>query len=482
MVAADRTGQTSRNADKQKRARLREDIRDDGNQDAEGAPARAGGKGQEAGDNKDDRRQEAEEPSRRGFHQTGDIELRAQEGRHALQAGGHGQDQDGGHHGDKALGHALHAFLERQNAAGNDDQGDDAAPRQADEGVSIGKGCDEIAAARAAEEAAGIDEANDARDDEDDDGEDQVQHPAPLRGGNLLTGGDAFRIADEVAVLCLDLEAGHLAVVKAHEADGHDEDQRQQGIEVEGDGLDKQLQAGILGAVHAAGDSGGPGGDRRDHADRRRRGVDQIRQLDPGDLLGIRQRTHDGADGQAVEIVVDEDQNAQQERRNAGAGLGLEVCRRPAAKGLGAARLIDQRDDDAQDHQEDENARAIGDGGNQAIVHDGVHRAGEVVVAVHQATQDDADEQGGVDLLRDERQGDGDDRRDQGPERAVYAAAGRDFSRAFTGCADKLGLFTRAVICDGNGPSAFAFVAGLHPDGIAIRDAADDDYANDGQQ
>ena len=158
------------------------------------------------------------------------------------------------------------------------------------------------------------------------------------------------------------------------------------------------------------------------------------------------------------------------------------MCRRPAAKGLGAARLIDQRDDDAQNHQEDENARAIGDGGNQAIVHDGVHRAGEVVVAVHQATQDDADEQGGVDLLRDERQGDSDDRRDQGPERAVYAAAGRDFSRAFTGCADKLGLFTRAVICDGNGPSAFAFVADLHPDGIAIRDAADDDYANDGQQ
>ena len=87
-------------------------------------------------------------------------------------------------------------------------------------------------------------------------------------------------------MLCLDLEAGHLAVVKAHEADGHDEDQRQQGIEVEGDGLDEQLQAGILGAVHAAGDSGGPGGDRRDHADRRRRGVDEIRQLGPGDLLG----------------------------------------------------------------------------------------------------------------------------------------------------------------------------------------------------
>ena len=122
-------------------------------------------------------------------------------------------------------------------------------------------------------------------------------------------------------------------------------------VEVIGNGLNEELDAGHAGVELRgdAGDGGCPRGDRRDHADRRGGGVNEVGELHAGDALAVGHGGHDGADGEAVEVVVDEDQHAE------------------------------------------------GEGGEQGA-------------------DDDADEEGGVGLLRQQGKADGDDRGNEGPE------------------------------------------------------------------
>ena len=56
-------------------------------------------------------------------------------------------------------------------------------------------------------------------------------------------------------------------------------------------------------------------------------------------------------------------------------------------------------------------------------------------VGVQQAAHQDADEQGGVDLLGNQGQGDGDDGGNQGPEGVVETAGGLDVAHALAGFA-----------------------------------------------
>ena len=132
--------------------------------------------------------------------------------------------------------------------------------------------------------------------------------------------------------------------------------------------------------------------------------------------------THDGADGQAVEVVVDEDDTAQDGSGNHSADAGLDVGLSPAAVSSGAAGLVDQADHHAQDNQEDQDTDVPGVG--QLDDHDvegvGDHTP-DVEVGVQQSTGQDADEQGGVDLLGDQGQADGDDGGQQGPDGGVGA-------------------------------------------------------------
>ena len=95
---------------------------------------------------------------------------------------------------------------------------------------------------------------------------------------------------------------------------------------------------------------------------------------------------------------------------------------RPAAKGGGAAGGIDQGHNGAQDHQEQEDARIVGDGGDKAVVDNGVHSLDKGKAAVEQGSHQNADEQGGVGLLGDEGQADGDDGRQEGPKGVVELA------------------------------------------------------------
>ena len=127
--------------------------------------------------------------------------------------------------------------------------------------------------------------------------------------------------------------------------------------------------------------------------------------------------THDAAHGQAVEVVINEDQTAQQDRGQLCAHPGLDMSLGPTAEGGGAAGLVHQGNHGTQNDQEHDNAHVprVGDGGHDAVVEHVQHSIFEIKIGIHQAAGQNADEQGGVDFLGDQGQYDGDDRGQQGP-------------------------------------------------------------------
>ena len=144
----------------------------------------------------------------------------------------------------------------------------------------------------------------------------------------------------------------------------------------------------------------------------------------------VRHGAHDRADGQTVEVIVNKDQDTEQECRKARACAGFDMCSRPFTVGAGAAGLVHHHDDDAEDDKEDQNADIVGvrQIGDQSFADDRVEYAGEAALCgdgIQDTARHNADEQRGIDLLRDERQSDRDDRREQRPQRSDRAAHGR---------------------------------------------------------
>ena len=284
-------------------------------------------------------------------------------------------------------------------------------------------------------EAAGIDKTGKARRDQHGDGQDQVDDAAVGIGLHALL-SLIHAVAGGVEIV---LEAGvelvqtHRAVVELHEHERDDEHEREQRVEVVRNGAHEQIKAVVV--LDDAGNGGGPRGDRRDHANGRGRGVDEIGELGTGDLVPVGDRQHDRADGQAVEVVVNEDQDAEQEGGEHRADAALDVGLGPAAEGGAAAGAVDERDHGAEDDEEEHDAGAVGDGGHHTVVDDGVKAGDGVEVGVKQRTEQDADEQRRVNFLRDECEDDGDDRRHECPERKRHAAGGCDLAGALAGTA-----------------------------------------------
>ena len=208
---------------------------------------------------------------------------------------------------------------------------------------------------------------------------------------------------------------GHGAEIQFQEDDAQDEDERQQGVEIVGDGPEEEFLSIESGALGEGGDGGGPTGDGGDHADGSGSGVDEVGQFCAGDPVGVRDGAHDAAHGQAVEIVVDENQHPQEEGSQAGARAALHVLVGPLSEGRRRAGLVDEGGHDPQHHQEDEDARPVGDGGQEALVDHGVEGLHQVEIAAQEAAHEDADEEGGVDLLGDQRQSNGDHRGENRP-------------------------------------------------------------------
>ena len=224
----------------------------------------------------------------------------------------------------------------------------------------------------------------------------------------------------EVALLFgKQLKLAHGTVVELHERERDDEHEGHQRIEVIGNGADEQLDAAHAGveSFSGRGHGGGPGRDRRDHADGRGGRVDEVGQLGPGDLVPISDGAHDRADGQAVEIVVNEDQHAEHERGQLCADARLDVRLGPAAERGGAACLVDQRDNDAEQDEEEEDTGVVRDGGDESGVDNGVERGDRMEVRGEQRANDHADEQRAVRLFRHKGENNRNQRRDERPRR-----------------------------------------------------------------
>ena len=403
----------------------------DGGHNADGTPGGTGGEADGSADQEDHGRQEHLQVACTGhgvLDELGGVHGVTGEG---AQGPREGQDQDGGDHLDKALRHRLEGLLEADSAAQPEvDKGehaaDQTAQRQSRTGIGVGEGHHEVmvAVSGIVIVAAGPDQGDHADDDQDDDGHQQVGHGG-LTGSGLLiivsTGEGTLGSGEQVVLdLGVVLMGQHGAVVDVQQGDDHDHDQSQQAVVVPGDLLDEHLDTVDGVRVDVAGNGGGPGGHGSDHADGSGGSVDDVSQLGAGDLVGLGDGTHDSADSQAVEIVVDEDQDAQQhghQLRTSAAGDGLLG---PAAEGLRAAALVHQVNHDAQNHQEhdDTHVIAVGQNGDDTVV--GTHQRHSGVpgseAGVQQRAHQAAQEQGGIHFLRDQGQHDGNDGGQQGPE------------------------------------------------------------------
>ena len=439
-----------------------EHVLDDGDQDAEGAPGGAGGKGQQAAHREHDDGQQHLDAGG-GADKVPDEVLRAQGVGHALQAPGEGEDQDGGHHGLEALGDTAHDVPEGHGPAGQvvedgEHQPEGGAKHQAHGGVGVGEGHDEVVVALIPrqEEIARVDHADNAGRHQHRDGQHQIQHGALALIDLVVHHGVGVGAGEQVPLLHgVALIGRHGAEIGLEQHQPHHHHNGEQGVEVIRDGPDEQVQP--LPVLGEGGHGGGPGGDGGDDADGGGGGVDEVGQLGPGHLVLVGDGPHDRAYGEAVEVVVDEDQAAQHNGGDLRPHPGLDVLLRPSAEGGGASRLVHHAHNGPQYDQKHQDAHivAVGQGGHDPVAEGVGHRALKGEVGVQQAARQNADKQGGIDLLGDQRQGDGDHRGQQGP-RAVEKGAGRgDVARVFA---------VRAGFA-GDGP---AVLGQHHPGGSAV--------------
>ena len=137
--------------------------------------------------------------------------------------------------------------------------------------------------------------------------------------------------------------------------------------------------------------------------------------------MPVRDRTHDVAGGQVVEVVIHTQDGGQDEGGPQGAFLALQVLHGPVAVGLGAAGPDHQGYHGAQNHQEDQDAGVAADVVAQ-VGDQGGNGGHGVELHLDEVANQNAEEQGGVDLLGDQRQTDGHDGGNQGPDGAVEPA------------------------------------------------------------
>ena len=209
----------------------------------------------------------------------------------------------------------------------------------------------------------------------------------------------------------------HGAEVEVREGDEEDHQDREKRVEVPRNGRDEGGHVALEDAVVLQGRThgGGPGRDRRDDAHRRRGRVDDVGELRARDAVVVAHRAHDGAHRQAVEVVVDEDEDPEAARREKRAAAALDLRDGPFAVGLRAARHGDHVNERAQERAEDQDVEVhlVAHGRERAL-----ERSHEDVPVgadrVDERPREDADQKRREHFLRRERKRNGHDRRNDG--------------------------------------------------------------------
>ena len=147
--------------------------------------------------------------------------------------------------------------------------------------------------------------------------------------------------------------------------------------------------------------------------------------------MTVRNRPHDRTDRQAVEIVVDENQDSQDNRRELSAHACLDMILRPAAEGCRTARFVHHRDDGAEHNQKYQNTDVIRirHGRDDSIRKDMQDRLLKIKVRREKTAYHNTDKQGRINFLCNQRQTDRDQRRNQRPYGVVKMRSRRDLLR-----------------------------------------------------
>ena len=278
-----------------------------------------------------------------------------------------------------------------------------------------------------------IDHGGHTADDQDDNGNDQVDDLAigiKLHLSGILKG--TLRRGIEVALGGVELVGAHGAVIDVEAGHHNDEHQGQDGVVVEGDGPQEDLEADLLIADYA-GNGRRPGGDGHHDTHRRRSGIAHVGQLGAGDVVAVGHGAHHVAGGQVVEVVIHTQHNRQDEGGPQGAGFGLDVGHSPVAVGLGAAGPDHQGHHGAQDDQEHQDTHVAAGIGAQ-VADKELERVDGIAVDLQEAANQDTQEQRRVDFLGDQRQADGHDGRQQGRDGTVNRADNLSVTFCECGC------------------------------------------------
>ena len=399
MVAEDRTGQRGADGDEEERVALLVDAQDDGQDESHGAPGGAHGKGDERRHDGDDRREQVQRCPHAREEAGHELSRAEHVAAHAAQAPRQDEDHDGAHHGAHALGEAGDKAVQRHELARQEHgrgrhEGDARADAQARHRVFPDGG----AKVHACKEAARVEHAHDGEHDEDEQRHHEVEHAALLGDGQALVllkvsrdgggvvdvgllghdGGNLHAPFQLLVGLVAQAGAGHglqgapllgdappgddspagalglehEAEVPPGERDQEDEIDGEQGVQVVRDRRHERVEA-VLAQVATHGH--GPGGHGRDDAHRRRHGVDNPGKLLAADLEAVQDRAHHRAHREAVEVVVDEDEDAEQGREHLGKPCVVHVFGHPARVGARpAGHSYDHRKGTQQRQEQDE--------------------------------------------------------------------------------------------------------------------------------
>ena len=128
--------------------------------------------------------------------------------------------------------------------------------------------------------------------------------------------------------------------------------------------------------------------------------------------------SHDGAYGETVEVVVDEDDTAQQHGGQLGACTALDALRGPCAKGRRASGTVHELHHRAKDDEEGEDANVplVGEHGHDAFGKELVEDFYWMELGNEQGTREYSEEEGTIDFLGNERKRDGHEGRSERPE------------------------------------------------------------------
>ena len=262
------------------------------------------------------------------------------------------------------------------------------------------------------EKPAGVYHADHTAYNQRGNGDDKIDDPSPRIERKFFFRFGVFPGGKQISLQGIFFMGAHGAEVHPEQYAGNHHDDSEQGIIIVRDSPDKNGKS--VFSFHKSGYCGSPGRNRGYDADRGGSGIDQVCQFCTRNFIFIRNGAHDAAYGQAVKIVVNENQHAQCHRGKLCAGPGLDFAFGEMAESSGAAGSVHQADHSPQNHKEYKDAHivSVGEHCDETVIEYMGNGAFKGKTGVEQAAHQNAYEQGTVDFFCDKCQKNGHDRRD----------------------------------------------------------------------